>query len=86
MTNLDDHDDMRFVVHSVDDSVRALADSVALLVSGELLAPRRTRILDKALDPRNDPDTGAARLDGLELFGRGRVDEDAIACHAAEEP
>lgn len=86
MADLDDFDDSPLVVHRVDDSVRALPDSVALGLAGEFLATKRTWSTDEGLNSRRDPNAHSAGLDGLELFGRGRLDEDAIACHAAAVP
>ena len=86
MTNLDDLDYASFVVYCVDHSVGTLADSIALFVSGELLATAGTRCLSEGFDSGNDTGADATRLHGFELLRRGRLDENAIACHAAEEP
>jgi hypothetical protein len=86
MTDLDDLDKPSCIVHRVDDSVGPLAYTIALVVSGELLAARWTRILCERLNSRSDSDADGARLNGFELLGRGGLDEEAIACHAAEAP
>ena len=86
MTNLDDLNDSSFVVNRVDDPVGTLPNPIALGLASKLLATGRTRSTGKTLDARHDPDARPARLDGSELFRSGRLDEDAIACHAAEDP
>jgi hypothetical protein len=86
MTNLDDLDDSSFIIHRVDDPVGTLADPMALGLAGKLLATGRTRSTGETPDSGDDPGAQPARLDGSELFGGGRLDEDAIACHGAEDP
>jgi len=86
MANLEDLDDASFIVHRVDDSVGALADAIALLVSGKLLAAAWARSLREALDAGNDADSRGPRLNGLEFLHRGCLDENVIACHAGEAP
>jgi hypothetical protein len=86
MPDLYDLHDPRVVVYRIDDPVRALADSVALLLTGEFLAAVWTRSLGKTSDSGDDSSPDCARLDSVELLGSGRLDEDAIACHAAGEP
>ena len=86
MTNLDDLNDSSFVVNRVDDPLGTLPDPIALGLASKLLATGRTRSTGKTLDARHDPGARPARLDGSELFRSGRLDQDAIACHAAEDP
>jgi hypothetical protein len=86
VANLDDVDDSSFVVNRVNDPIGTLANPIALGLAGELLAAGRTRSTGETLDSRHDPDAEPARLDGSEFLGSGRLDEDAIACHAAEDP
>jgi hypothetical protein len=86
VANLDDVDDSSFVVNRVDDPIGTLANPIALGLADELLATGRTRSTGEILDSRHYPDAEPARLDGSEFFGSGRLDEDAIACHAAEDP
>ena len=86
MTNLDDLNDSSFVVNRVDDPVGTLPNPIALGLASKLLATGRTRSTGKTLDARHDPGARPAGLDGSELFGSRRLDEDAIACHAAEDP
>lgn len=86
MTDLDDLNDPRFIVYRIDDSVGTLADSVALLAASKLLAPWRTRNCVEALNSSHDPRADSSRLDRPEFLGSRRLDEDAIACHAAGEP
>lgn len=84
--NLDDFNGPLPVVNRVDDAIGALANAVTLVLSGEFLAPARPRGLRETLDSRNDSGANRQGLHRLELFGGGSLDEDAIACHAAEEP
>jgi len=86
MTDLDDLDDSPLVVHRVDDQVGALTNPIALGLARKLLATGGTRSAGKTLDSRYDPGAESAGLDGFELFGRGRLDEDVIACHVAGVP
>ena len=86
MADLDDFDDSSLVVHRVDDPVCALPDSVVLGLAGKFLATHWTRGTSEGLNSRRDPNAHPAGLDGFELFGRGRLDEDAIACHADAVP
>ncbi len=86
MADLDDLDDSSLVVHRVNDPVRALPDSVVLGLARKFLATKRTWATGEGLNSRCDPNAHSAGLDGFELFGRGRLDEDAIACHAAVVP
>jgi hypothetical protein len=86
MTDLDDLNDSSFVVHRVDDPVGTLANPIALELAGKFLATPGTRGARKTLDSRHDPGAEPARFHGFELFGRGRLDEDVKACHAAEGP
>ncbi len=86
MTDLDDLDEATRVVHGVDDSVGALAKAIAIVASGESLTAGWARILRETVNAGDDAGENRARLDGLQLLGGGRLDEEAIACHAAEEP
>jgi hypothetical protein len=86
MANLDDLDHASLIVDRVDDSVGTLTDAVVLLVSGELLTAAWTRSLGESLNARHNAETEGARLNRLELLGGGGLDENAIACHAAEGP
>jgi len=86
MANLDDFNDAGVVVYRVNDPICTLTNPIALLAAGELLAPWWAWNRLETLDPGNDARTYGARFDRLEFFGSRRLDEDAIACHAAEEP
>ena len=50
MTGANRLDDNAFVVDRVDDAIVSLAHAVKLLVAGELLAARRTRIVAQCFD------------------------------------
>jgi hypothetical protein len=83
VTHLEDLHDAGLIVDCVDHSVGTLPDAISLLLSGQLLATTGARIRSEALDSGNDAGADAARLDGFELLRGGRLDADAIACHAA---
>lgn len=84
--DLENLDRTRTVVDQVDDSVRPLADAIALVRSGKLLAAVWPRIRAESGDPGDDSGPDSPRRDGRELLGSGRLDEDPIARHAAGEP
>ena len=86
MTDLDDLNDLLVVIYRVDDPVGTLANPIALGLAGKFLAVRWARRARKALDSSHNPRAQPSMLDRLELLDRGRLDEDAIACHAAEGP
>ena len=86
MPDLDDLNHASLIVHRVDDSVHTLTNAVALLVSGELLTAAWTRSLSESLNAGDCAETEGPRLNRLEFLRGGRLDADAIACHAAEEP
>jgi len=86
MTNLDNLDDALLIIDRVDDAIGSPADAIAFGLAGKLLTTGRTRSTGETLDSGHDPGAQPARLDGSELFGGGRLDEDAIACHVAEDP
>ena len=86
MPNLDDFDDPPFVVYRIHDAIGPLANAVTLGVPRKLLAAAGSRGLRETFDPGSDTGANRPGLHSLELFGRGRLDEEAIACHAAGEP
>ena len=86
MTDLEDLNDSLVILYRISDPVGTLANPKALGLAGKFLAARCTRSARKALDSRHNPRTQPSRLDRFELLDRGRLDEDAIACHAAEGP
>ena len=86
MPNLDDFNDSLLVVYRMDDAIGLFANAVALGFSRKLLAAARSRGLRETLDSGNDSGENRPGFHRLELFGGGSLDEDAIACHAAEEP
>jgi hypothetical protein len=86
VADLDDLDKPSCVVDRVDDSVSPLANAITLGVSGEFLAAAWTRILCKRPNAKSESDADRSGLDRLELLGGGGLDEEAIACHAAEGP
>ena len=67
VANLDDHDYKRRVVHRVHDAVSPLAESIAVVGAGQLLAPSGAWVGCQALDARHKLHPQGARLDRLEL-------------------
>jgi hypothetical protein len=79
-----DHDDDQFPVPDrVDDSIPADSYAIPIVHSSELLATRRPRIVGQRTDAGHDALTVLFGVNGLKLLGRGRLDENPIACHAA---
>jgi hypothetical protein len=79
-----DHDDEQLPVpDGVDDSIPAHSDTIPSVLSSELLTTRRPRIIGQRTDADHDALTVLFGVNGLNLLGRGRLDEDPIACHAA---
>jgi len=79
-----DHDDEQLPVPDrVDDSIPADSYAIPVALSGELLATRRPRIIGQRTDASHDALTVLLLVNGLDLLGRRRLDEDPITCHAA---
>ena len=83
MPDPDDEDHQLLVLDRVDDSIPAHSDAVPIVLDGELLAAGRPGIIGQRTDAGNDALTILLLVDGLDLFGRGRLDQDPIFCHAA---
>jgi len=70
---------------SVHDSILALTDSIAIL-AGELLTPRRARVVSELLDPLYDALANLFSGNGLDLLhGRG-FDQNPISSHYVSSP
>jgi hypothetical protein len=84
MADLYHQDHPGVIVNAIDDPIIALSDAI-LLEARELLATMRPRLRGEALDARDDLPSvfGGERL---QLFDGRRLDEQAIACHAASGP
>ena len=83
MPDPDDEDHELRVLDRVDDPIRAHADAVPIQLAGELLATGRPGIIGQRADAGNDALTILLLVNGLDLSGRGRLDQDLIFCHAA---
>ncbi len=79
MTNLDYNDDTNVILNLIEDTIGALADSVALLV-GEFLALIGTGIISKHLDSLQDSPNVLLR-DGAEVLRNGLLEQKSISCH-----
>jgi len=75
-----DHDDgTNVILNLIEDTIGALADSVALLV-GEFLALIGTEIISKHLDSLQDSPNVLLR-DGAEVLRNGLLEQKSISCH-----
>jgi len=78
------HDDEQLSVpDGVNDSIPAHSYAISIALSGELLATRRPRIISQGTYASHDALTVFLLVNGLDLPGRGRLDQDPITCHAA---
>jgi len=81
MANLDDDDLASVVVDFVEDSIRALAESIPLL-PGELLTPFASGLVGEGANALQD--TGKVLLgDRAQVLGNRFLEEQAISCHGA---
>ena len=71
------------VLDREDDPIPAYSDAVPIVLAGELLAAGRPGIIGQRTDAGDDALTILLLVNGLDLFGRGRLDEDPISSHAA---
>ena len=76
------HNEQLGVTDRINDSVPAHPKPVAILFARELLAANRARVPGQLSDAGYDALTVPFLADCLDFFGRGRLDEDPIACHA----
>jgi hypothetical protein len=83
MGNPYDENEELVVGDGIDDSKSADPNAVPVVFPRELLAPRRPRLAGQAEDSRHDTLPVSLLVNGLDLFGRGRLDENPITCHAA---
>lgn len=78
--HLHDRYDLPVILYRVNDSVLSLSNSISVLTR-ELLAAWRARILCEILYTPHDLPTPLLLLDVLNLFGRRTLELDLIACH-----
>lgn len=83
MRDPDDEDDQLVIGYRVDNPKSADADAVAIALPGKLLAPDGPRFMRQRENARNDALSVFLFVNGLNLLGRGRLDQDPITCHAA---
>ena len=83
MSNPDHHHEQLPVSDGVDDSIPAHSYPIPIVLSGKLLAPRWPRTMGQRMDGSHDALAVLLLINGLDLLGRRRLDEDSIACHAA---
>ncbi len=83
MSHPDDEDEQFRVADGVNDAIAAGPDTVPTLLTGELLATRRPRVIHQRMDAGHDALPILPLINGLDFLGRGRLDEDPISCHAS---
>jgi hypothetical protein len=81
--DLDDEDHQLRVADRVDDPIPAYSDAVSIVLAHEFFATGRPGIIGQRTDAGNDAFTVLLLVNGLDLFGRGRTDQDPIFFHAA---
>jgi hypothetical protein len=79
----DDEHHQVVVGDRVDNSISTDSDSVAVILAGQLFAPDRPRLIPQRANARHDALPVFLFVNGLDLLGRGRLNQDPIACHAA---
>jgi hypothetical protein len=82
MAHLDDGNHELLVLDRVDDAIVPLSDTV-LVSARELLAAGWARLIGEVLDATDDASPLGDAVDGFDLFDGGRLDEEAISCHAS---
>jgi hypothetical protein len=71
------------VGNRVDNSMPPDAHTIPSAFAGKLLATDRPRLIRQRQNPRHDALPISLMVDGLDLFGRGRLDQNPIFFHAA---
>jgi hypothetical protein len=82
--NLEDRHLSSRVIDEIDDPIVPLSKAV-LVVSGELLAARRPRLICEGADPLDQTPAVLARK-SIEFLGRRCLDQKTICGHAASNP
>jgi hypothetical protein len=80
--NLHDENEQFVVGDGVQNSVPPHTDAVTVALPRKLLAPDWPRIVRERENTRNDALPVLLLVNGLDLLGRGRLDQNPIACHA----
>ena len=78
-----DENEKFIVCDGVQNSVPPHTDAITVARSSKLLAPNWPRLVREGENARNDALPVFLLVNGLDLLGRGRLDQDPIACHAA---
>ena len=66
----------------VQHSISPHTDAITVALARKLLAPNWPWLVRKGANTRNDALPVFLLVNGLDLLGRGRLDQDPIACHA----
>ena len=80
--NSHDENEQFAVGDGVQNSVSPDTDAVTVALSSKLLAPNWPRLVREPENARNDALPILLLVNGLDLLGRGRLDQNPIACHA----
>ena len=83
MTDTDDDNEQLLVSYRGDDSKSANSHTIPALLSCKFFAASRPRVVPQRVNPRDDALTVLLLINGLDLLGRGRLDQDLIFFHAA---
>ena len=83
MPDPDDEDHQLGVTDRVDNPIPAHSNAVPIVFASELLATGQPGIIGQRTDAGDDALTILLLVNGLDLSGRGRLDQDPISCHAA---
>ena len=79
-----DHEhDQLIVGDGIDNSIMTDADAISVTLPSELFAPSRSRFFRQLENLRHDALPISLLVNGLDLLGRRRLDQDPITCHAA---
>ena len=79
----DDHDGQDIIGDGIDDAIGALANAISIMMTGELLTTRRSRIVSEPADSVNDPKPDLPRFYRFDFLCSGSLEADLIACHCA---
>ncbi len=83
VSDADDEYQQLIVTDRVHDPVSPHADPVTFTLPSKFLAPDRSRLICQRQDSRHDALPVSLLVNGLDLPGRGRLNQDPITCHAA---
>lgn len=83
VSNSHDEDQQFVVGDRVDNSKPTNPNAIPVALTCKLLGSGRPRLVRQGENLRHDALPVSLLVNGLDLLGRGRLDEDPITCHAA---